>query len=533
MMELGIRLLSYSMKNVRSFTNATKIPVRPITLIVGANSTGKSTILRLLPLLRQSVETKTRGPLLWYGPYVDMGSYGDIQPKFRSENDVVLGFQIRLLKAPSPPWRTTSLINDDIDVGIEVGLCHDKASERTYVHLLNVSIESNTVSARFSPEGRIVSYALNDNALPLSGVSLQISQDGHLFGLNFIDEDAKRPNKLPPWRMIWPYNNKFFLDDALLGHIESLFHGRSEDDTRRSFLTRFAISSLDSLRKRLSGTKTASDFTNKRIVYISSNDDWVCKLQGLLLADRFPYLINQLDSSLALLFKNITYMGPIRATASRYYRQQDLATDEVDAQGGNMAMFLANLSEDDREAFSRWCKESMGFSVSVLPTTSHVSVLIEDSAADSKHNIADMGFGYSQILPLLTTMWAAQRKYSVGKSTVSDFTYSRYSQVNQTILLVEQPELHLHPKMQANLADLYCNIVAQSAIGHNDISFVIETHSETIINRVGKLIHEKRIKPTDVAVLIVEKDAGSSSLTTASFDEDGYLVDWPYGFFLP
>jgi hypothetical protein len=532
-MEFGIRLLSYSMKNLRSFTSSTTIPVRPITLIVGANSTGKSTILRLLPLLRQSVETKTRGPLLWYGPYVDMGSYGDIQPKFHSDNNVVLGFQLRLSQAPPLPWRTPNLIKEAIDVDIKVGLCHDKASERTYIHFLNVIVESNTISARFNPEGRVVSYVLNDNALSLSGVSLQISQDAHLFGLGFILEEAKRTGKLPPWRMIWPYNTKFFLDDALLDHIEPLFHGRSEDDTRRSFLNRFAVSSLYSLRKALSEVKTASPFTNKRINQYLQDDQWVRKLQGLLLADRFPHLINQLDSSLALLFKNITYMGPIRATASRYYRQQDLATDEVDAQGGNMAMFLANLSDDDREAFSRWCKEAMGFAVSVLPTTSHVSVLIEDSAADSKHNIADMGFGYSQILPLLTTMWAAQRKQCVDKATVSDYTYSRNTPANQTILLVEQPELHLHPKMQANLADLYCNIVAQSATGSNDISFVIETHSETIVNRVGRLIHEKRIKPADVAVLIVEKDGGSSSLTTASFDDEGYLVNWPYGFFLP
>lgn len=533
LMEFSMRLLSYSVKNVRSFTQATSIPLRPITLIVGANSTGKSTLLRLLPLLRQSVETKTRGPLLWYGPYVDFGSYRDVLTKSQSDSNVVLGFEIRLSQAPILPWRPPNLIDEDIDATIEVGLFHDKSSDRTYVHLLNVTIEGNTVSAGFDSSGRITSYSLNNEIMPLSGVSLQISQEAHLFGISIINEEGKRSSKLSPWRMMWPHNDRFMLDNALLNHIQPLFHGRAEEQTRRSFLNRLAISSLDSLRKKLSETKTSSEFTNKRIQQFSINDEWIHRLQGLLFADRFPHLINRVDSSLAILFKNITYMGPIRATASRYYRQQDLATDEVDSQGGNMAMFLANLSDNDRQSFSCWCKESMGFSVSVLPSTSHVSVFIEDSAADSQHNIADMGFGYSQILPLLTTMWVAQRKHVEGDSPALDYLYSNSAMINQKFLAVEQPELHLHPKMQANLADLYCNIVAQSAVGNNDISFVIETHSETIINRIGRLVNEKRIKPSDVAVLIVEKEIGSSSLTRASFDDEGYLVNWPYDFFLP
>jgi predicted ATPase len=175
----------------------------------------------------------------------------------------------------------------------------------------------------------------------------------------------------------------------------------------------------------------------------------------------------------------------------------------------------------------------MGFSVSVSSTISHVSILIEDTAADSQFNIADMGFGYSQILPLLTAMWAAQRKNTEGKTPMSDHFASEHFFSNQIILAIEQPELHLHPRMQARLSDLYCNIVAQSASGGSDISFVIETHSETIINRIGRLVHEKRISASDVAVLIVEKEAGFSTVATASFDDDGFLVNWPYGFFLP
>jgi predicted ATPase len=99
--------------------------------------------------------------------------------------------------------------------------------------------------------------------------------------------------------------------------------------------------------------------------------------------------------------------------------------------------------------------------------------------------------------------------------------------------VVEQPELHLHPRLQAKLADLYCNIISQSERSGSDISFVIETHSETLINRIGGLIRDKRISSSDVAVLIVDKECGCSSIKPAMFDDDGFLMNWPYGFFLP
>ena len=68
-------MIKLRIRNLRSLEDTGPIELRPLTLLVGKNSSGKSTLLRVLPLLRQSIEVDTAGPLLWFGRYVDFGSF--------------------------------------------------------------------------------------------------------------------------------------------------------------------------------------------------------------------------------------------------------------------------------------------------------------------------------------------------------------------------------------------------------------------------------------------------------------------------
>lgn len=73
-------LQSIRLRNLRSFAdtdNSPYIDLKPITVLIGKNSSGKSTFLRSLPLLRQSVEAHTTGPILWYSSYVDFGAFSE------------------------------------------------------------------------------------------------------------------------------------------------------------------------------------------------------------------------------------------------------------------------------------------------------------------------------------------------------------------------------------------------------------------------------------------------------------------------
>jgi predicted ATPase len=119
-------------------------------------------------------------------------------------------------------------------------------------------------------------------------------------------------------------------------------------------------------------------------------------------------------------------------------------------------------------------------------------------------NIADVGFGVSQTLPVLVALLAANR---------------------DQIVFVEQPELHLHPRAQVALAD----IIIQSA--EQGVRLVIETHSSLLILALQAAIAAGRIAPDRVSLNWFTRDAaGQTHVTEAQVHEDGSYGDWPEDF---
>ena len=148
-------------------------------------------------------------------------------------------------------------------------------------------------------------------------------------------------------------------------------------------------------------------------------------------------------------------------------------------------------------------------------------------------NLADLGFGFSQLLPVLTHIWGATtRAWDAPRH------YRPYFERDAlAILALEQPELHLHPGLQARVADLLVALVGEAKRRKRDVTVLVETHSEAIVNRIGEWISREGsdgIPRSDCQILVFRKDrAGTSQIQRASYDEQGYLKNWPYGFFEP
>src|SRR5262249_27072920 len=87
---------SIRLTNFRSIPDTGRIELRPITLVVGANTSGKSSFLRFFPLLRQTVETQTPSPLLWYGTYVDFGDFSQAVCHAADPKEMVAEFDLVL-----------------------------------------------------------------------------------------------------------------------------------------------------------------------------------------------------------------------------------------------------------------------------------------------------------------------------------------------------------------------------------------------------------------------------------------------------
>ena len=118
----------------------------------------------------------------------------------------------------------------------------------------------------------------------------------------------------------------------------------------------------------------------------------------------------------------------------------------------------------------------------------------------------DVGIGISQVLPVLVAAFGSEGR----------------------LIAMEQPEIHLHPALQAELGDVFI----EAAIGRRKNTFILETHSEHLILRLMRRIREGKITPDDVGVVYVEPLARGSRFVELRIDDDGDFIDeWPGGFF--
>jgi predicted ATPase len=87
--------------------------------------------------------------------------------------------------------------------------------------------------------------------------------------------------------------------------------------------------------------------------------------------------------------------------------------------------------------------------------------------------------------------------------------------------------------LQAHLADAFVAAVKDAGANNNSLRIVAETHSESIVNRLGEIIASNQLKPDEVNVLLFERESAESpsKVSVAEYDERGYLTNWPFGFF--
>lgn len=133
-------------------------------------------------------------------------------------------------------------------------------------------------------------------------------------------------------------------------------------------------------------------------------------------------------------------------------------------------------------------------------------LVLVDVDKDTVVTHRDVGIGISQVLPVLVSAYA-----STGK-----------------LIAMEQPEIHLHPALQAELADVFID----AALGDRKNTFILETHSEHLILRLLRRVREGNLSADDMSVIYVQPAAAGCHVLQIRVDEDGDFVDrWPGGFF--
>lgn len=138
-------------------------------------------------------------------------------------------------------------------------------------------------------------------------------------------------------------------------------------------------------------------------------------------------------------------------------------------------------------------------------------VLVRTRGSSSEVKISDVGFGVSQVLPALV-----QAFYCPPNSTV----------------WMEQPEIHLHPQVQASLADVFIAATTAREDGKpRDVQLIIESHSEHFLQRLQRRVAEEQISSDDVAIYFCERGDKDAQLVPLKLNSYGEIENWPDNFF--
>lgn len=417
-------LTHLKLENFKIWRSTGAIRLAPITLLLGTNSSGKSSLIQSLLLIRQTVK-------------------GD------------------------DPNLDLNLGNPDADDSVTLGqfkdlLCRHGAS--------NESTSANQVGIEFrwSEQGDAMNSTLfsaryNKGAAGSAELAfLRLGKDGQGFSV--------QRRKAGIYRL------------SLATQTKSL--GQSADyRPQRSFA--FSAATFNKLGARAESIKSIG-----------------------------PALLDELS--------RIIYLGPLRRLAQRDYvwagrmpahigDDGAKAVDALIASGvaRQLALKRKKAIPADAQLFDQtihWLKEmnlADGLSIRALGGSARYALMIENDGQAS--NLKDVGVGVSQVIPVIVAALFAQPGH---------------------IVIVEEPESHLHPLAQSKLAELFARVSKE-----RNVQFIVETHSEHLFRRMQTLIAKQDIKPSEAAMYFVERKGTVARLLPLDLDDFGRVLNWPPGFF--
>lgn len=519
---------AFGVRNLRCLTETGLIRLKPITLLVGKNSSGKSTYLRAFPLFRQSLETPRSSPILWFHPgYVDFGTIQEAVNRDASPREVTFEVEVEI---PEDAGITLA----GTPVRVELTLLDDEGTAR--VSAIRIEVEELSALLQFDTSGILVRCQVDApdqvggiGSLPLMPEVLPARQAGPVSWLPTLSgADAAGVayvRHIVEDRSAWKFradSDALWLP-ALTTSLRPLFHGNTKTDTITTAAYPLRVGRLDGMLHQLRSIPRTAKLTDRAA-------DWTEKDPGFLdvaahtLAWMTSYILQSVDLLVADFMAGVSYLAPVRSEGTRFHRLMDLAVEEVDPRGENLAMFLRSLSPEEMRSMGDFTREHLGFTPELRIQGMQAEIRVSDPHVQAGVNIIDVGFGYSQVLPLAALVWSACVRETSRKRR------------RPTLLALEQPELHMHPAFQAQLAEMLVDASHKSREGGGDgVPMVIETHSQALVNGVGFLVEAKKISHEDVQVVLFDqnKETGVSQVRVVEYDPEGNLVDWPYGFFAP
>lgn len=524
--------------NFKAFEETQNIPVRPLTLIYGANSSGKSSVLHSLILARHAQET---GDLDIYrtnigGEAVDLGGFRQFIHRRdvgrRLEWSVELDASAFRNKARTASLAQVKRLMVSISVGIPLddrgrpfqnaipeiysydilgddqrlmrmsrrrdGKLHIDHLEHKHSVFRELTLWLSRLSAKESQ------HSIHDHIHDLIENIVASAGNFLLEGLTYQNQEGFTPSIPPKIASHSSLLTRYSFYSGLNEIIKEISQAIQKEMNRLQYLgplRSYPPRHLAFLRKNdpdwHAGGGYAWDVIRRDVKVRNRINEWLSSLQTPYeIVVRRLVDIDRLDESL---IEGLEQLNDEGLGLELYGSHKDMegqvypVIENIDAQAARLRNIIQS---SDIEKVSE--------------------LIMIDKRSNTVVSHRDVGIGISQVLPVLASAYAAQDK----------------------IIAIEQPEIHLHPALQADLGDVFI----KSALGESGNRFLIETHSEHLLLRVMRRMRETsndklpegvpKVTPNGVCVLFVQPKETSSAVRHLELNEEGRLLDaWPGGFF--
>jgi len=458
------------------------LPLAPITLLLGANSVGKSSIFQMLLAMQQSWSKFAYiGQLSPVGSGTDLGRFCNLQHRFGEYvcREVMVRIELEGNRDLEMAWSDSHSVEVPHEVAEPPPGWPDRWSVKGladqgdlgYLKVGNFRFlsqwDAQRLTLRLTLSGESVDAWLNRN--PGHELS-SLFQKGLSLVFEIIAEDDREFVPSADWA------EGCEVDPTMIAELNSKMKQKPEDPDTLWGAAHRALVSVASFRKVLRS---------------------MCHIGGLRERGQRLYEVRVSDHP--------WNVGPSGERIADLLAYSDTAVDTTN--------HLLEAAE-------------VGYQVRLMDFGSMASVreiqLIDHRPGRGKGNsvaLPDVGTGISQMLPL-----AVQ---------IATFLESgRFS--SDPLLLVEQPEIHLHPRLQAHMVKMLAKAIKPDIDVPQRVQFLIETHSEHLVRGLGLLIERGELKPEDVSLIYLSREAetGEIGASRIKFRDDGrFQKRWPEGFF--
>lgn len=468
-------LTQVELSNLKAFGTSTTVPLAPLTLVYGANSAGKSTLVQSLLLLKQSVASDA---LITQGPLLNVGGFRGLIHRHADEP-----VKVKLTFGVLPAW-----------------IPAEGTPDPTLARSVGWTFEINAAG-----QG-----AVAETTIEFGDYRLAFGREpgGNVFTLNRADLDEVFKG-VASGTLLYPFDARHYQDGDEAEQARRL---KGREQTARRALRSLERDGVDTIDVRAKGILPTNDLLLRpRLSGVADRE------QGIVdsYLNRTATLAGGVAAEVTRLLDNVVWLGPLRSRPQRVYDRADMTSTPGD--GRDVAIYLFDHATVVAQV-NGWLKRlEVPYSLDVIPvnagnSTHLIGDLVAISLTDSRTGVnvtpADVGFGISQVLPIAVELLSRR----------------------DSVVVIEQPETHLHPRLQARLADLFIDTTQEGRQGNQ---LIVETHSEHLILRVQRRIREGSLDPRNVSVVYVDQGPdASATVKPLRLNEQGDFIDeWPHGFF--